>query len=94
MAFAARVDHVLPANSANVIFDPRHEKSPGRVGPSQMLRCCLNVGRAADDHLARGTHAVVLVAMCVGGCDERFFVGTSDARSAKRARYLFRHTLS
>jgi hypothetical protein len=40
------------------------------------------LGCVGHDHLARRAHAVVLVPVCVGGCDERIFVVTGDDLTA------------
>lgn len=74
-------------------IDVDKKKRPRRRGLF-LVRYRLNVRRAADDHFARRAHAVILVAVCVGGGNERIFIGTGNARSAKRARHLFRHVLS
>jgi hypothetical protein len=42
----------------------------------------LDLDRAADDHFSRRAHAVILVAVRVGGGDELVFGVTRDVRSA------------
>jgi hypothetical protein len=51
----------------------------------------LNLLSVTNDHFARCSHAVLLVAVRIGRADERFFGIACDRRSAQRTRYLHCH---